>query len=194
MPVCGRVAPPPGWREYVRRAPQAFAERPLHEFQVMNRQRRNELYLVQREVNHVVHYASDQVLHGKRDLWRLPKWIAGRWQGDCEDIALEKRRRLVETFGWPEAVLRLTLCLLPIGGRLEAHIVLGADVYDRGGHTTLILDNRHAGVRDWRQYGYALRNARYESYESLVGRWLSREVPGCWWWEKIERKDEGKPL
>lgn len=82
---------------------------------------------VNREVNREVEQATDAEIYGVAEKWSLPQ--AGR--GDCEDLALEKMRRLL-THGVPPERLGIAIVLDRRGNnhavlllRLdEAHLVL----------------------------------------------------------------------
>ena len=81
-------------------------------------------------------------IYGREDVWALPT----RGQGDCEDLALLKRQRLIER-GWPSSVLLMTVVTTAAG---EGHTVLTA-VTDRGDY---VLDSRMSGIRLWSATGY----------------------------------------
>lgn len=94
-------------------------------------------------VNRETRWQSDFEHYGQADYWTYP--ISGR--GDCEDFALEKRRRLVAA-GWPRRALRLVILHLRGRDPGDLHMVLVADtsagklVLDQ--HTDAILDLDHA--------------------------------------------------
>ncbi|MFB2552857.1 transglutaminase-like cysteine peptidase [Ensifer soli] len=71
------------------------------------------------------------------------RWAADVAAGDCEDVALTKRRALV-TAGWPARALRLATTRTASG---EGHAVLVL----RTTRGDLVLDNRSAAIRPWRQ-------------------------------------------
>lgn len=74
------------------------------------------LVSVNRAVNQSVAHVSDEEEYGKVDLWRLPLFN----RGDCEDIALKKRRRLMHS-GLPAGALLMTIVTTP---EFESHAVL----------------------------------------------------------------------
>jgi len=82
--------------------------------------------------------------------------------GKSEVIALAKRERLV-ALGWPPDALRLARCLTE---RAEPHAVLTVET-DSG---TWVLDNRRRGILAWGSVPY---------------RWLAREVPRRFLWQRI---------
>jgi len=64
-------------------------------------------------------------------------------QGDCEDFALTKRKKLIE-MGWSSRSLRIAVALT---GRGEGHAVLIAKTSEGD----LVLDNRTSAIKDWRR-------------------------------------------
>ncbi|MGH6954161.1 MAG: transglutaminase-like cysteine peptidase [Alphaproteobacteria bacterium] len=82
--------------------------------------------------------------------------------GKSEAVALAKRERLV-ALGWPPDALRLARCVTE---RAEPHAVLTIET-DNG---TWVLDNRRRGISAWSAVPY---------------RWLAREVPGRFLWQRI---------
>jgi predicted transglutaminase-like cysteine proteinase len=73
-------------------------------------------------------------------------WQADTLQGDCEDFALTKRRRLIE-IGWPSSALVIATAFIPAG---DYHAVLIA----RTEHGDFILDNLFDDVPAWDALGY----------------------------------------
>ena len=128
-----------------------------------------QLEQVQRHVNNTVRYIENIRQFGSADVWE----IADR-EGDCKDIALAKRKRLLE-LGWPPESLRMALAYTETG---EMHAVLTVDVTTTEGRRgTYVLDNRFAQVEPWQvmsEYGY---------------RWVERAGPNHNAWTYI-----GNPL
>jgi predicted transglutaminase-like cysteine proteinase len=124
-----------------------------------------QLEQVQSYVNNKVRYTEDSRRFGMVDVWE----IADR-EGDCKDIALAKRQRLLE-LGWPPESLRMALAYTERG---EMHAVLTVDVLSPGGRRgTYVLDNRFVDVEPWQmvsQYGY---------------RWVERAGPTQYAWTYI---------
>ena len=142
------VPPPAGFVDFCHRHAEecgARTERP--QSTPLTTARLAELVRVQAAVNRDVAYRPDSYTFGKSDFWEFPFVY-----GDCEDIALKKRRELV-SLGWPRENLLLALVGLPAGG---LHMVLVV-VTDRG---ELVLDNLHRRVTVPARLGY---------------RWLSRQ-------------------
>jgi predicted transglutaminase-like cysteine proteinase len=101
-----------------------------------------ELVAVNNEVNAAITQVTDLEHFGVSDLWTLPT----DGSGDCEDIALLKRRKLIDK-GWPSGRLLMSAVLDQQG---EGHAVLVA-VTDQG---DLVLDNKRDDVRPWKRTGY----------------------------------------
>jgi predicted transglutaminase-like cysteine proteinase len=84
---------------------------------------------------------TDQQLYHVAEFWTYPHGY-----GDCEDIALAKRKQLIAD-GWPVSTLLMTVAKEGDG---EGHAVLMVRT-DRG---DLILDNQDSTIRDWRDSPY----------------------------------------
>jgi predicted transglutaminase-like cysteine proteinase len=110
---------------------------------------------VNRAVNSEVVFVPDPEWQGEEEVWSYP--VNGR--GDCEDFALEKRRRLVE-FGLPRA--SMTMAIAHHKAKLSSHAVLLLET--TGG--TLVLDNMSDEIGCWGRV-----QLNYESRERPDGRW-----------------------
>jgi predicted transglutaminase-like cysteine proteinase len=88
-----------------------------------------------RSVNSDVNRTIRQVADRGADVWSLPR----KGEGDCEDIALLKREKLI-ALGWPTSVLLMTVARDRQG---YGHAVLTV-VTDRG---DFILDNKTTQIR-----------------------------------------------
>ena len=121
-----------------------------------------QLEQVQMHVNRAVTYVSDMQRFGVEDWWE-----PAVDRGDCEDIVLAKRKRLVE-LGWPVDLLRIAAV---IDGHGQLHAVLTVDVTSQAGKpATYVLDSHFEHVEPWAQlnaYGYT---------------WLERSKPGSTQW------------
>lgn len=93
---------------------------------------------------------EDAKHYGRAEYWTIPT----DGYGDCEDIALTKRKKLVDA-GLPMPALRIAVVVTP---RLERHAVLTV-VTDKG---DLVLDNLTDEIKSWDETGY---------------RWLERQDP-----------------
>jgi predicted transglutaminase-like cysteine proteinase len=114
---------------------------------------------VNQSVNREVKKASDLDLYGMPEYWSLPRVIDGKMYGDCEDYALEKRRRLVAA-GVPESALSLAVAVTARG---ESHAVLMISL--KSGD--MVLDNLTPWATPWEDLNY---------------RWVQRQVPGTALW------------
>ena len=142
MAVGAKVMPPIGFIEFCIRYPGECSEvtampRPV----TLTPQRLTELDRVQWEVNRQVRPREDLDQYGKAEYWNYP----GRF-GDCEDYALEKRRRLI-ALGWPKSALLLASAENDDG---DMHLVLVA-VTSKGDY---VLDNRYRRALPWDSVPY----------------------------------------
>lgn len=93
---------------------------------------------VNREINGRVHQVADLPKNGLPDVWKIADD-----SGDCEDIALAKRERLI-ALGISPRALRMGVARTPWG---EGHAVLVV----RTSSGDLVLDNRDDVIRTWRE-------------------------------------------
>lgn len=114
---------------------------------------------VNQSVNREVKKASDLDLYGMPEYWSLPRLIDGKLYGDCEDYALEKRRRLIAA-GVPESALSLAVAVTARG---EGHAVLMISL--KSGD--VVLDNLTPWATPWEDLNY---------------HWVQRQVPGTALW------------
>lgn len=96
-------------------------------------------------VNRRVRQRSDLDIYGNAEFWAA-SGIAKGAQGDCEDIALEKRNLMVDAGFDPT---RLALAVV-YHRQVGLHTVLVARVENRD----LVLDSREPGVRIWHKTPY----------------------------------------
>lgn len=114
------------------------------------------LATVNRAVNAEITFIADMDRLGIEEDWSLPQ----NCQGDCEDFALEKRRRLVAS-GLPGAAL--TMAIVHHRTRFFPHAVLLAET-DAG---TWVLDDLSDELLCWDAVPY-----RFERRERPDGRWV----------------------
>ena len=159
-------APPAAWLALIARKPR-LAMRSYKPSQAPSGGRTTGvLYQVQEAVNKSIRYQAEArdvwgVL-GLRKIWTLTgrRWIR---VGDCDDYAVAKLERLLGLgFG---GSLRLVMCRYGSTG----HLVLACATTE----TTLILDNRRAGIWPW-------DNRKFSRY-----RWIAASVPGRLRWARI---------
>lgn len=117
---------------------------------------------INRQVNREVQKADDFDLYGMIEYWSLPRVINGKMYGDCEDYALEKRRRLIEA-GVPAAALSMAVAVTARG---ESHAVLVV-AFEQG---DWVLDNLTPWATPWGELNY---------------HWIQRQVAGSSAWTTI---------
>ena len=110
---------------------------------------------INRAVNAEVELVPDEPGERGEECWEFP----AKGEGDCEDFALEKRRRLVAE-GLPSAAL--TMAIVHHKAQFFAHAVLLAET-TRG---TWVLDNLLDELVCWDDVPY-----RYERRERADGMW-----------------------
>jgi predicted transglutaminase-like cysteine proteinase len=117
----------------------------------------NELTAINAAVNGTVQPATDLEMFGRTEIWGYPGT-----RGDCEDVALLKRRDLIER-GWPVGALLMTVVRRANG---EGHAVLTV-LTDRG---DLVLDNLEPRVLVWTEttYRFVKRQSEFNS-----GQWVA---------------------
>tara|TARA_R110000868_G_scaffold232634_1_gene486164 strand:+ start:1557 stop:2072 length:516 start_codon:yes stop_codon:yes gene_type:complete len=104
----------------------------------------NQLEAVNKHINHVIRYATDESVWGENDYWASPLEVFSQGQGDCEDIAVLKMFTLLE-LGWKPETLRLHYVTVTQGSQSLAHMVLGyhEDEYS----SPLVLDCMITSIR-----------------------------------------------
>jgi predicted transglutaminase-like cysteine proteinase len=143
-PVLDEARPPIGWIDFCRAGNDedcANETRTPTTLQ-MTPSVWNELNRVNRAVNASVEQVEDTVLYGVQERWTYPH----QSKGDCEDIALLKRRTLIRA-GIPVQSLLMTVVRDETG---SGHAILTV-VTDRG---DFILDSKTNRILPWRATGY----------------------------------------
>jgi predicted transglutaminase-like cysteine proteinase len=107
-----------------------------------------------------IHQMSD-----KREFHRAEYWQVAQKAGDCEDIALAGRQRLL-ALGWPTASVRLATAWTEDG---DYHTVLTIDGIRDGNQVTYVLDNRFPTIVAWHKlemigYRFHIRQAAQGPY------------------------------
>lgn len=98
---------------------------------------------VNRKVNHSIQQISDRTQYGREEVWALPT----KRGGDCEDLALLKKLRLIEAGVPPETLLIATA----LDRRRAPHAVLIVRT-TAGDYVLDILTDR---IKPWRATGYS---------------------------------------
>jgi predicted transglutaminase-like cysteine proteinase len=135
--------PPIGWVQFCGENPAecqvpVLTARPAP----LDDRRWKQLVRINRDVNDEVEPMSDLEHWGTLERWSYPT----DGKGDCEDYALEKRKRLMEA-GWPRQSLLITVVRDKKG---DGHAVLTVKT-ERG---DFILDNQETRIKAWTDTGY----------------------------------------
>lgn len=130
-----------------------------------------------RELNAVLEFVLKKVVwiediktRGQDEHWGLPIFQNGKWRGDCDDY-MSSFRLILRKLGWPEKVLRRTVCFAPQNGSepegdyIFNHAILGVN-FDKG---LIFLDNRFEEARSLS----ALLREGYKNFSvlSVDGQW-----------------------
>jgi predicted transglutaminase-like cysteine proteinase len=129
----------------------------------LTRSRWEELRQINEEVNRTVNFKTDLEIYGV-----LENWTLNEREGDCEDLALLKRKLLMAR-GWPSGALLITVVDPPNDPQM--HAVLAA----RTSKGDFILDSKlkDGTTRIWRwdeipSYTYVAQQSPHDPH-----RWLS---------------------
>lgn len=154
MPAAQEVAPPYGFIDFCRRNRsecEGGTDKPTNP--VLTPGRWAELNVVNTHVNNMMQ-VSDETNYGKLEYWTYPDARGG----DCEDLALEKRRLLIKK-GWPADALLLAT-VREVNG--AGHAILLVET-TRGEY---VLDNKNWAIVAWREtpYRWNKRQSRERPY------------------------------
>ncbi len=153
----GATSIPIGAADFCRRDPADCGPTPhLVAAETLTAQSWQQLLSVNADVNIRIVPETDQDNYRLAEFWAYPD---GR--GDCEDIALEKRRELIAA-GWDASTLLMTVVREANG---DGHAVLMVRT-DRG---DLILDNQDSRILLWNQtpYDFIKRQS-----QANAGQWV----------------------
>ena len=141
-PVTGETSIPVGHADFCKRYPAECGMNPTVVDDIhLTPQSWQHLLDVNTSFNTSIVPETDMQLYHVPEYWTYPHGY-----GDCEDIALAKRRQLIED-GWPVSTLLMTVAKEANG---EGHAVLMV----RTDRVDLILDNQDSTIRDWRESPY----------------------------------------
>jgi predicted transglutaminase-like cysteine proteinase len=141
--VSAKTSIPIGHAEFCKRnAEECVANATMVATEALTESRWAELVNVNNQMNASIVPVTDEDLYGVGELWVYPD----NGYGDCEDIALAKRRALI-SLGWAPSALLMTVVKEANG---DGHAVLMVRT-DRG---DLILDNQEGMVRVWTETPY----------------------------------------
>ncbi|MEO5324080.1 transglutaminase-like cysteine peptidase [Mesorhizobium sp. CC13] len=153
MQTNGRTTQPVGHYELCKRLPDECSQKTDVRAPVeLTRTLWQAMVDINNEVNTAVAPRTDMEMWGKEEVWSYPASA-----GDCEDYALEKRRKLMD-LGVPAGDLLLTVARQPNG---EGHAVLTV----RTSMGEYILDNLDPRIMAWDEtvYTYLKRQSERNS-------------------------------
>jgi len=165
MEITGNTSQPIGHYEFCLHHRAECSVRSRRDARVhLTPQKWNQLVAVNALVNETIKPATDEQIYGVPEYWAYPDKIG---EGDCEDLALLKRRDLIRK-GWPIGALLITVVRQRNG---DGHAVLTV-LTDRG---DLVLDNLNPRVLVWNAttYDYVKRQSEYDS-----GKWVGIDNVG----------------
>jgi predicted transglutaminase-like cysteine proteinase len=158
MHTGGRTTQPIGHYEFCQREPEECRQKTAKQQPVdLTRKLWAAMIDINNAVNASVTPRTDAEMWGKEEVWSYPTNI-----GDCEDYALEKRRRLM-ALGVPAGDLLMTVARQKNG---DGHAVLTV----RTNRGEFILDNLEPRVLAWSEteYTYLKRQSERNS-----GAWVA---------------------
>ena len=158
MPTGGRTTQPIGHYEFCQRETGECSQKTAKKAPVeLTRKLWSAIIEINNAVNAAVEPRTDMEIWGKEEVWSYPTNV-----GDCEDYALEKRRRLM-AIGVAPADLLMTVARQPNG---DGHAVLTV----RTSRGDFILDNLEGKVKLWSEtpYTYLKRQSERNS-----GAWIA---------------------
>jgi len=158
MPTDGRTSQPIGHYEFCQREPVECRQKSPRQAPIeFSRELLAAVVSVNAAVNAEVAPRTDMEIWGVEEFWSYPTTV-----GDCEDYALEKRRRLMK-LGVPAGDLLITVVRQPNG---DGHAVLTV----RTSRGDFILDNLEESVMPWYEtpYTYLKRQSERNS-----GAWVA---------------------
>lgn len=158
MATDGRTTQPVGHYEFCQREPEECRQRTSDRQPVeLTRALWSEIVAINDDVNTSVVPVTDMEMWGREELWSYPTAM-----GDCEDYALEKRRRLM-ALGLSAGDVLMTVVRQPNG---DGHAVLTV----RTSRGDFVLDNLEARVLIWSDTNYTFLKRQSERHS---GTWLS---------------------
>ena len=149
--VIGLAKPPIGWVDFCLHNPLDCDVQPVEAAELrIDAKIWTMIVRVNREVNAAIEQVEDIDHFGVLEKWAYPD----DGKGDCEDIVLEKRRRLMQA-GIPRSALLITVVRDEQG---DGHAILTLRT-DRGDY---VLDNKTSKIKPWREtsYGFVKRQSQ----------------------------------
>jgi len=142
VPERAKKYPYKGHNAYCKRYPDDCVRQPVVKIVILDDHSLSVMIAVNAAVNQEIAGVEDNVNYGVDEWWEYPD----QGFGDCEDYALEKRRRLM-THGFPVSSLLITVVqgYDRDGKDIGGHAILTVRT-DRG---DLVLDSLHSDVLPW---------------------------------------------
>jgi len=131
------------------------------------------LHRINTAVNHGTKYVPDPEKWKRLDYWNTEH----DGEGDCEDYALEKRKRLQKLYPDHKDSFLIATCFVEGDngetGRGGYHAVLLA-ITDKG---VYVLDNRHESVMPWKDlpYRFDRREPNAEERKKYSNKWITMQ-------------------
>jgi predicted transglutaminase-like cysteine proteinase len=155
MKTGGRTTQPIGHYEFCQTYKQECQQKTSRQPPVeLTRQLWSAMVKINNEVNTSVMPVTDMGLWGREEVWSYPNGA-----GDCEDYALEKRRRLM-ALGVPAGDLLMTVVRQPNG---DGHAVLTM----RTSLGDFVLDNLEPRILSWEQTAYTYLKRQSELHSGV---------------------------
>jgi predicted transglutaminase-like cysteine proteinase len=155
--VAGITSIPIGHAEFCKARPtECQANAHVVDYVELTDARWNQLLAVNTGANTSITPETDKDLYQVAEFWTYPNGF-----GDCEDIALEKRRELIND-GWPASTLLMAIVRQANG---EGHAVLMV----RTDHGDVVLDNLAGDIAVWNKTPYQFLKRQSQSN---AGQWV----------------------
>jgi predicted transglutaminase-like cysteine proteinase len=164
VPASGLNARPTrAWEEFCTRSPAECAVDPSEPRRIaLDHDVWNTIVDINDQVNLEIQPVPDNVHWGVEDRWDYPD----DGMGDCEDIQLLKRRRLVQA-GLPKRALRMAV-VLDRAGAGHAVLLTYTD------HGDFVLDNAVGAILPWEETGYQFIKREGQDDDRI---WIAFGVP-----------------
>jgi predicted transglutaminase-like cysteine proteinase len=166
-PVLDKVRPPIGWIDFCPTHPadcnvDVLPSRKL----TLDLTTWRRIVRINQTVNDEIEQVEDLALYGVSEQWTYPN----QGQGDCEDIALLKRRMLMRE-GFPRQALLMTVVSDETG---SGHAVLTIAT-DRGDY---VLDSKSSRILPWQATGYGFVKRQSAEHPNIWVRLGEPASPG----------------
>ena len=156
MKTYGDALAPPSFYSFCSREKRLCSTKGKRDPVALNAERIRQMQSVNASVNASVREVPDSVSEGAEDVWTVATSV-----GDCEDIAILKKKRLM-ALGWPASSLLLTVVRPRFSDEGHTLLTVRTDSGD------FVLDNLNNSVKPWTSTSY-----RYYARQSVArqGGW-----------------------